>query len=158
MERKNLPVTNKKRSFDDNSVIYVRPSDVKNVNPNFAEAKEPEELKIKGRLKTLDKQNIGKGIDTLNNMIGLAKQITEIIAQNSRSEAKLKELDKKMELIDKEAEKFIKEERESRDTVIIKNKFISEMIDKLIHVANNDSLSDEIKAKTIEAISKAASK
>jgi hypothetical protein len=158
MERKNLPVTTKKRSFDDNNVLYVRPSDVKNVHPNFADSKELEELKIKGKLKTLDKQNIGKGIEAFNNVIGLAQQIAEIIAQKSHSEAKLKELDKKMELIDKEAEKFIKEERESRDTIIIENKFISEMIDKLIHVANNDSLSDEIKAKTIEAISKAASK
>lgn len=158
MERKNLPVSTKKRGLNEKEVIYIKPSDIKKIDSKFEETYKLEKLKIKGRQKTLDKQNIGKGIDFFNNVIDLAKQVVEYKAQNKHSEDVLKELDKKMDLIDKEAEKFVRSEREKRETLIIKHKIIRDKVDDIVSIANSESLSEEIKIITIEAISKAAAK
>jgi len=158
MDRKNLPATFKKRNFQNDEVIVVKPSEVLKKDHESYTKQEMELLKIQGKLKILDKQNIGKGIDTLNNIVGLAKQIVEIYAVKVKSEAVLKEMDKQMELLEKEAEIFIKEEREKRDTIVIEHRLIFDIVEQIISVANNDSLSDEIKSITIEAITKAATK
>jgi hypothetical protein len=158
MERKNLPEISSSRNFKNDNIIVVKPSEVKISEPNTYTKEEIEILKNQGKLKILDKQNLGKSIDTLNTIILLVKQFIDFKAQKNKSEAILKEMDKKIELIEKEAEKFIKEEREKRETLVIEYSFISQIVDQIVGVANNDSISDDIKIITIEALAKASRK
>jgi hypothetical protein len=159
MERKKLTEASSKRVIENEDIIVINPEDVVKTPLKFqGDKNQMEILKAEGKIRILNKQNIGKGLDVLKNIVSIASQLIEIKKIKIESEAELAKIDKLMEKIEKEADEFIRIERDKRETIFLESEELNKIIDKIIDIAQDKNISEDVKTVTIKAISKASFK
>lgn len=149
MARKELPLEKGSRVIPNSEIITIKPSDVLEIDTDKLGKLEKEIFKKQT-------ENLGKGLDVIKNIVSLADKLLDIRSIKEKSETELKKLEKYEDMIRTESEMFIKIEQEKRKTIVIENKVITDLIDTILKVAENNQHTDELKKFVIENFISAA--